>query len=118
MKLSLPWKKIVRRSALTLLALLLALAAWVPIQQQILRWRAERLLADIRAIQMGKSNWDDAQRLMHRWGAWNEQLDNCLGETLPFPTCEKPPLTDGGFSLLQRTSNNLAISRSSPNRSA
>lgn len=84
MKLSFPWKKIVRWSALTLLGMLLALATWVPIQQQILRWRAERLLANIRAIQMGKSNWDDAQRLMHRWGAWNEQLDNCTEKSCLF----------------------------------
>jgi hypothetical protein len=59
------------------LVLVAGLATFVQIQQRILRWRAERLLADIREIQMGKSTWADAQRLMNRWGAWGGYQNEC-----------------------------------------
>lgn len=49
----------------------------VCIQQRILRWRAERLLADIREIQMGKSTWADAQKLMYRWRKWGTWVGTC-----------------------------------------
>jgi hypothetical protein len=55
----------------------LALAVFVNVQQRVLRWRAERLLADIRAIQIGKSNVTDARRLMQKWGAWGEWQGDC-----------------------------------------
>jgi hypothetical protein len=51
--------------------------AFVQIQQHLLRWRAEQLLDDIRAIEMGKSTWADAQRLMNRWGAWGGYQNEC-----------------------------------------
>ncbi len=69
--------KIVRWTGLALLALVVLLFIAVQAQQHILRWRAERLLADIRGIQMGKSTWADAQRLMNRWGAWGEWQGEC-----------------------------------------
>lgn len=53
------------------------LAALVQIEQGVLRWRAGRLLADIRAVQMGKSTWVDAQRLMYRWGEWGRWVGAC-----------------------------------------
>jgi len=52
-------------------------AAFVQFQQNLLRWRAERLLTDIHSIQMGKSNWQDAQRLMTRWGRWGDWQGEC-----------------------------------------
>jgi hypothetical protein len=70
------WVRVLRATALTVFALLAALFAFVQIQQHLLRWRAERLLADIRQIQMGKSTWADAQRLMYRWGKWNASWDS------------------------------------------
>jgi hypothetical protein len=71
------WGLIVRIVVIAALAPIVCLAAYVPIQQHILRWRAERLLADIRQIQMGKSTWADAQRLMHRWGQWGRYQNEC-----------------------------------------
>jgi hypothetical protein len=51
--------------------------AYVPIQQQILRHRAERLLSDIRDLQLRHSTWADAQGLMNRWGAWGQYEGTC-----------------------------------------
>lgn len=59
--------------------LLLVLSAFlaVQIQQWMLRWRAERLLADMHQIRLYQSTWVDAQRLMHRWGAWGHYDGSC-----------------------------------------
>jgi hypothetical protein len=57
--------------------LVLGIAASVSIQQHILRWRAEELLSDIRNLELGKSTWADAQRIMTRWGAWGFYEGSC-----------------------------------------
>jgi hypothetical protein len=62
--------KKLRAALLAVMILMLVLCAYIPIQQQILRHRAEKLLADIRILQLRKSTWADAQILMKRWGAW------------------------------------------------
>jgi hypothetical protein len=49
----------------------------VQIQQRVLRWRAERLLADMHQIRLYQSTWADAQWLMHRWGAWGHYDGSC-----------------------------------------
>jgi hypothetical protein len=49
----------------------------VQTQQRILRWRAERLLADMHQIRLYQSTWADAQQLMHRWGAWGYYEGSC-----------------------------------------
>ncbi len=69
-----------RAFGVAILVLVDMLAALVQIQQRILRSRAERLLADIREIQMGKSTWADAQRLMTRWGAWGGWQGACTAK--------------------------------------
>jgi hypothetical protein len=61
---------------LALSVVLLAFLA-VQIQQRTLRWRAERLLADMHQIRLYQSTWADAQRLMHRWGAWGSYEGSC-----------------------------------------
>jgi len=75
-----PMKTLLYRLAGIVLALIAGLVVCVSLQQQILRWRAERLLADIHQIQMGKSTWADAQRLMYRWGAWGAWKGSCTAE--------------------------------------
>jgi len=70
--------KTIAISAVALLATAIFCAfAFVQFQQHLLRWRAERLLADIHSIQMGKSNWQDAQRLITRWGRWGAWQGEC-----------------------------------------
>ena len=74
------WGRVLRVTGVGVLVLVAGLAAFVQVQQHLLRWRAERLLADIREIQMGKSNWADAQRLMTRWGAWGGWEGSCTAK--------------------------------------
>jgi len=52
-------------------------AAFIQIQQRILRRRAEHLLADIRGIELRKSTWPDAQKIFTRWGAWGHYEGDC-----------------------------------------
>ena len=54
-----------------------ALLAMIQLVQRVARHRAERLLADIRSLQLEKSTWSDAQRLMTRWGAWGHYVGPC-----------------------------------------
>jgi hypothetical protein len=49
------------------LSLVLLTFLAVQIQQRTLRWRAERLSADMHQIRLYQSTWADAQRLMNRW---------------------------------------------------
>jgi hypothetical protein len=70
--------------AAALLLLAFAVAAFVNVEQRVLRWRAERLLADIRGIQMGSSNWNDAQRLMNRWGKWGKWEGPCTWQSCDY----------------------------------
>jgi len=74
------WGRWTRIACIAILAPIVCLFAVVRIQQYVLRWRAERLLADIREIQMGKSTWADAQRLMYRWGKWGWYEGSCSAE--------------------------------------
>lgn len=71
------WGRLCRIAALAVLGLVACLFVIVRTQQYVLRWRAERLLADIRQIQMGKSTWVDAEKLMYRWGKWGRWLGTC-----------------------------------------
>ena len=59
------------------LALVLVAFLAVQIQQRTLRWHAERLMADMHQIRLYQSTWADAQRLMHRWGAWGHYDGSC-----------------------------------------
>ena len=49
----------------------------VQFQQELLEWRAERLMADMHRIRLYQSDWADAQRLMSRWGAWGHYDGSC-----------------------------------------
>jgi hypothetical protein len=67
--------RILRVTALAALAVLLL--ALVQFQQRLLRYRAERLMADMHQIRLYQSTWADAQRLMYRWGAWGHYDGSC-----------------------------------------
>jgi hypothetical protein len=56
----------------------------VQIQQRMLRWRAERLLANMHQIRLYQSTWADAQRLMHRWGAWGHYDGSCTAASCTY----------------------------------
>lgn len=78
------WRRFPRLIAAALLLLTFSVTAYVNIQQRVLRWRAARLLADIREIQLGKSNWADVQRLMRRWQAWGGSDESCTADQCIF----------------------------------
>ena len=74
------WGRLLRMTGIVLFVFFAGLFAFVQVEQHILRWRAERLLEDIREIQMGKSTWVDAQRFMKRWGEWGAHEGLCTAE--------------------------------------
>jgi hypothetical protein len=61
-------------------AVVVILALAVQGQQWLLRWRCERLMADMHRIRLYESTWADAQRLMHKWGAWGHYDGMCTAE--------------------------------------
>jgi hypothetical protein len=69
--------RILTRSALVLLGLIVLGAVFVSMQQRIFRYRAEHLLADMQAIALHKTGWAQAQAVMHRWGAWEHYDGAC-----------------------------------------
>ena len=52
-------------------------AAAIHIEQRLLRARAERLLEDIRSLELRRSSWADAHRVFTRWGAWGHYEGSC-----------------------------------------
>ena len=73
-------RTIVRVSVFALLCVL-AMVAGLHIRQRFLRSRAEHLLRDIKQLELRKSNWDDAQRIFTRWGAWGHYDDLCVSSS-------------------------------------
>ncbi|HEY1210367.1 MAG TPA: hypothetical protein VGE85_13425, partial [Terracidiphilus sp.] len=90
--------RIFRFAALAVLAVILLTFAAVQIQQRILRWRAERLMADMHQIRLYQSNWADAQRLMYRWGAWGHYNGICTAADCRYAIV----LGDASFMAQQR----------------
>lgn len=69
--------RILRVAGVAALGVVLLVFAAVQFQQWMLRWRAERLMADMHRIRLYQSTWADAQRLMNRWGAWGHYDSSC-----------------------------------------
>jgi hypothetical protein len=74
----------VLRSARKFLSILLVLVcvAWVSgeIAQQTLLHRAEKLLADIRTLQAGRSTWSDVQIILQRWASSATSKGACTSD--------------------------------------
>lgn len=86
------WGKALLAGGVAVVAILAALAAYVQIQQRILRWRAERLLADVRELQSHRGTWADAQELMTRWGLWGSYDGSCTKEQCDYSILLTSPL--------------------------
>lgn len=69
--------RVVKITTLAVVCLFLLFFLTVQAQQWLFRWRAERLMADMHQIRLYQSTWTDAQRLMHRWGAWGHYDGTC-----------------------------------------
>jgi hypothetical protein len=48
--------------------------------QALLRWHAQRLLADIRTLNAGHSTWADAQPILKKWSDWSTTKPACTAE--------------------------------------
>jgi hypothetical protein len=48
--------------------------------QWLLRWRAEKLLAGIRALQVNHATWSDAQQLEQKWSQWTTAKAGCTSD--------------------------------------
>jgi len=69
--------KLCKQVLTSLLVIYLVLLAAVQICQRVTRRRAERLLSDLRGLQLEKSSWSDAQALMQHWGRWGGYRGSC-----------------------------------------
>jgi hypothetical protein len=76
MSLSRRWRKIFRITAVSFVILGISLTAWAQIERHLMRARAERLLADVRALQLHKASWSDIQAFRVRWKDWGAGEDS------------------------------------------
>jgi hypothetical protein len=76
--------RVVRLAGVVVVSLVLLAFLAVQIQQRMLRWRAERLSADMHQIRLYQSTWADAQRLMHRWGTWGHYDGSCTAASCKY----------------------------------
>jgi hypothetical protein len=67
---------------LLLTVLILLCAAWASGEgaQWLLRWRAQRLLTDIRSLEVNRSGWSDAQAVIKKWGRSGTSTGSCTSE--------------------------------------
>jgi hypothetical protein len=66
-----------------LLVLLLAVIT-IHVQERILRTRAERLLSDIRSLELRKASFADAQAVFQRWSKWGHYFGDCTEQHCDF----------------------------------
>jgi hypothetical protein len=76
--------RIVRSAGVVAVSLVLLAFLAVQTDQRMLRWRAESLLADMHQIRLYQTTWADAQRLMHRWGAWGHYDGSCTAASCEY----------------------------------
>ena len=81
-------------TATAVIALTWLLAVAVQFEQALLRWRAERLMADMHRIRLYQSTWADAQKLIHRWGAWGHYDGTCTAEDCRYNISIKDALSE------------------------
>jgi hypothetical protein len=67
---------------LPLILLVILGVAWISGEaaQRLLRWRAEKLLADIRTLQVNHSTWADAQQVAEKWAQWGTPKPGCTAD--------------------------------------
>ena len=92
---------ILRVAGLAALTVVLLTFAAVQFQQCLLRYRAERLMADMHQIRLYQSTWTDAQRLMYRWGAWGHYDGNCTAKDCRYEI----NLTDASWRVWNQARN-------------
>jgi hypothetical protein len=76
--------KLLRQVLLTSLVLLAAVWASAEGAQWLLRWRAQHLLADIRSLDVNRSGWSDAQRVMNKWKSYAVITGPCTADACTY----------------------------------
>jgi hypothetical protein len=71
---------VVRLTMLATVCLIVLAFGVVQGEQWLLRWRAMRLLADMRKLQSHPGTWADAQKIMQRWRPWGLGESFCSTE--------------------------------------
>src|SRR5262249_11124952 len=56
------------------------IAGTINLERWVLRWRAERLLTEIRSLELRKSTFADAREVMGRWRTESHELGPCRPE--------------------------------------
>lgn len=71
---------------LVIVLLIASSAGWIVAEtlQHLLRSRAERLLADIRALSVTRSTWSDVQPIMAKWSRYNVSKTPCTAEACTY----------------------------------
>jgi len=69
-----------RQILLVILVLLAAAWATGEAEQWLLRWRANKLLSDVRSLEVERSGWADAQQVMRKWGQWGSYKGSCTSQ--------------------------------------
>jgi hypothetical protein len=69
--------RILRVTVIGLISLILLAFAFVQGEQYLLRYRATHLLDDFHSLRLKQSTWQDAQRLISRWGAFGHYDGTC-----------------------------------------
>jgi hypothetical protein len=69
-----------------LIVLFVLSVAWISgeASQLLLRWRAQKLLANIASLQAGRSTWSDVQPIMKRWDKWSTPKGACIPESCTY----------------------------------
>ena len=76
--------RILVRVVLFSLLSLATTAAAIQIEQRLLRTRAEHLIEDIRSLELRRSTWADAQRVLARWGAAGHYEGSCASSSCDY----------------------------------
>lgn len=69
-------RKVFRIAAVLLVILGVSVTAWVQIERHLICARAERLLVDVRALQLHKASWSDVQAFRAKWRDWGAGEDS------------------------------------------
>jgi hypothetical protein len=69
--------RVLRAVVVTAVVVVLVAFALVHVQQRVLRYRAERLLADFHSLQIDRSTWPETQEVIGRWSKWGYAKGDC-----------------------------------------
>src|SRR6185369_15377150 len=75
--------RLLRRAGVAVIVLMACYAVIllvVQVNARVTRRRAERLLAEMRRHEVGKSKWADLQTLKTQWGAWGHYEGDCTAK--------------------------------------